>query len=192
MKTIAGFIIALFLTCALHAQQTQSWSRVTIYTDDAGLNQLSYAGIPVDHGEYKRGYSFTTDLSSSEIARVDALGFRYEVVIPDVRASSWVWTPAATRFATFLNTERFITFSCMESIEWVLRDECYSFPQISGGHPLFTYIVPRHSLHPPRSSTTHHYIVGSTIHQHIYSISAAWHDRQHYIVGRGLVAARYS
>lgn len=85
MKTFAGIIIALFLTCTLHAQQTQSWSRVTIYTDDAGLNQLSYAGIPVDHGEYKRGYSFTTDLSSSEIARVDELGFRYEVVIPDVQ-----------------------------------------------------------------------------------------------------------
>lgn len=66
--------------------QSLTYSRVKIYTDDAGMNQLSMAGIAVDHGTYRPGYSFTTDLSSEEIERVRDLGFNYVIEIPDVEA----------------------------------------------------------------------------------------------------------
>ncbi len=74
-----------FFTLAVSAQQT-TYSRVRIYTNDAGMNQLALAGITIDHGEYKQGHSFTTDLSSIEIARVQQLGFNYEILIEDVQA----------------------------------------------------------------------------------------------------------
>lgn len=82
MKFLYTALFCLF-TFALTAQ-TETYSRVKIYTNDAGLNQLATAGIPVDHGTYKPGYSFTTDLSETEIERVHALGFNYVVEIPDV------------------------------------------------------------------------------------------------------------
>src|ERR1044071_2981297 len=70
---------------AISAQQV-TYSRVKIFTDDAGLNQLANAGIAIDHGEYRKGCCFTTDLSSDEITRIHDLGFNYTVEIPDVQA----------------------------------------------------------------------------------------------------------
>lgn len=68
------------------AAQQLTYSRVKIFTDDAGLNQLANAGIAIDHGEYRKGCCFTTDLSSDEITRIHNLGFNYTVEIPDVQA----------------------------------------------------------------------------------------------------------
>ncbi len=82
MKFFYTGILCLF-TFVLSAQDV-TYSRVKIYTDDAGMNQLAIAGITIDHGTYKPGYSFTTDLSSEEIQRVNALGFNYVIEIPDV------------------------------------------------------------------------------------------------------------
>lgn len=84
MKFLVSGILCLF-TAALCAQQL-SYSRVKIYTDEAGMNQLSYAGIAVDHGEFRPGCCFTTDLSSDEITRVRELGFNYVIEIPDVQS----------------------------------------------------------------------------------------------------------
>lgn len=84
MKFLFSGIICLF-ALSLSAQQP-TYSRVKIFTDDAGLNQLSFAGIPVDHGEYRHGCCFTTDLSEDEIQRVRNLGFNYTIEIPDVQS----------------------------------------------------------------------------------------------------------
>jgi carboxypeptidase T len=84
MKFLCTALFCLF-TFVLQAQDI-TYSRVKIYTDDAGMNQLALAGITIDHGVYKASYSFTTDLSSEEIERVRDLGFNYVVEIPDVQA----------------------------------------------------------------------------------------------------------
>ncbi len=83
-KQLFLFVIAPFISIFLHAQQP-AYSRVKIYTDDAGMSQLSAAGIAVDHGEYKRGCCFTTDLSLAEFQKVQQLGFGYQVLIADVQ-----------------------------------------------------------------------------------------------------------
>ncbi|MGL5889452.1 MAG: hypothetical protein ACRC3B_06180, partial [Bacteroidia bacterium] len=85
MKNIFLFICFLCFAGILNAQ-TPEWSRVRIYTGERGLVQLSQAGICVDHGELKKGYSLTTDLSREEIAKVAAMGFTYDIVIADVQA----------------------------------------------------------------------------------------------------------
>ncbi|MFN8715171.1 MAG: M14 family zinc carboxypeptidase [Bacteroidota bacterium] len=85
MNKILLFICFLIFSGTLNAQ-TPEWSRVRIYTGEYGLVRLSQAGICVDHGELKKGYSLTTDLSREEIAKVAALGFTYDVVIADVQA----------------------------------------------------------------------------------------------------------
>lgn len=77
--------LLLLFTITISAQQAE-YSRVKIYTSDAGMNQLALAGITIDHGEYKQGCCFTTDLSAAEISRVQSLGFNYEILIDDVQA----------------------------------------------------------------------------------------------------------
>lgn len=77
--------LLLLFTLAISAQQAE-YSRVKIYTSSAGMNQLALAGITIDHGEYKPGCCFTTDLSANEISRVQQLGFNYEILIDDVEA----------------------------------------------------------------------------------------------------------
>lgn len=85
MKLLLSGLLCLF-AFALTAQDA-TYSRVKIYiSSDADLNQLAIAGITVDHGEYRPGYSFTTDLSAEEIQSVRNLGFNYVVEIPDVQA----------------------------------------------------------------------------------------------------------
>lgn len=83
MKFLFTGIFSLFFL-AISAQQP-TYSRVKIFTDEAGMNQLAYAGITVDHGEFRPGCCFTTDLSADEIARVHNLGFNYVVLIPNVQ-----------------------------------------------------------------------------------------------------------
>jgi len=80
----------LFCTIALSIAQisfaqSQKYSRVKVFTDDAGMVRLAQAGIAADHGEYKHGYSFTTDFSEAEFQKIKQLGFSYEVLIPDVQ-----------------------------------------------------------------------------------------------------------
>jgi hypothetical protein len=84
MRTLFTVIAAILTLCSI-AQN--NYSRIKIYvSQDAGMQQLAAAGIAVDHGEYRRGCCFTTDLSQQEIQKISTLGFNYDVVIPDVKA----------------------------------------------------------------------------------------------------------
>jgi carboxypeptidase T len=84
MKKHLLFLAACFLFVFASAQ-APAYSRVRIYTDDAGMARLAGAGIAIDHGEYKRGCCFTTDLSAAEFLEVQRLGFTYEVIVDDVQ-----------------------------------------------------------------------------------------------------------
>ena len=58
-----------------HAQivETQKYSRIRIFTDEAGMQRLNDLGIAADHGQYRRGAYFETDLSATEINKVQQL-----------------------------------------------------------------------------------------------------------------------
>ncbi|MES2389132.1 MAG: M14 family zinc carboxypeptidase [Bacteroidota bacterium] len=60
------------------------YQRIVIYTGEAGIKRLVKAGVAMDHGLRKKGYSFTGEFSESEVALIKASGLRYEVLVKDV------------------------------------------------------------------------------------------------------------
>ena len=82
LRTLFATIMLVFSSAAI--AQTEKFSRVKIYTNAAGLNQLAELGVCVDHGENKPGYWYCSDFSESEIEIIRTHGFSYEIIIPDV------------------------------------------------------------------------------------------------------------
>ena len=80
MKFNLSLLFALFCFC-LNAQKYQ---RVKIHLQNQNINRLAQLGIAVDHGEYKKGIHFISDLSIDEIEKVKNNGFNYQVLIQDV------------------------------------------------------------------------------------------------------------
>ncbi len=78
-------IFSVFIITNLTAQNAK-YSRVKIFTGDAGMSKLTKLGIETDHGDYRRNVWFISDFSAIEIAKIDAAGFKYEVIIDDVGA----------------------------------------------------------------------------------------------------------
>lgn len=66
--------------------QVQKYHRVKVETGKDGLEQMSKKGIAVDHGEYKKGESFTGEFSQSEIELLKQTGLKYTVLINDMTA----------------------------------------------------------------------------------------------------------
>ena len=81
MKTFLLSISILFW-CAFAS--AQKFSKVKIYTDAIGLQQLADEGIPVDHGIWKENTFFISDFSDEEIERIHSFGFQTEILIDDV------------------------------------------------------------------------------------------------------------
>jgi hypothetical protein len=77
-------IVFLFMAVKGFAQNPELYHRVKINTGKDGLGKLARAGIAVDHGTYKKGIYFITDLSESEIQAVKQAGLTYTVLIEDV------------------------------------------------------------------------------------------------------------
>ena len=80
-KLILSFTLILFIT-GLNAQQ--KYSRVKIFATNAELAQIGQLGLAIDHGERKQNTWLITDLSASEIQKLQANGFSYEIQIDDV------------------------------------------------------------------------------------------------------------
>ncbi|MDW8302399.1 MAG: M14 family zinc carboxypeptidase [Bacteroidia bacterium] len=74
-----GAILLVYLNFGLVAQER--YARVRIYAD---LKTLASLGIDVEHGEYRKGYAFTTDLSDSEIDKLKQNDIPHQILIPDV------------------------------------------------------------------------------------------------------------
>ena len=79
-------ILTLYFLLILSNSFSQNYSKIKIYTDSKGLQQLAELGIPVDHGEWKKDYSFTSDFSKDEIDVIANNGFLFDVIIDDVKA----------------------------------------------------------------------------------------------------------
>ncbi len=83
MKRFTTFAIVLLLATVTIAQQ-ETYSRIKINAGDEQLIQLAATGIDITEGTLKRGQFLVTELSGSEIGKVDGLGLDYEVLIEDV------------------------------------------------------------------------------------------------------------
>ena len=75
-------ILTLVTIPLIHAQ---NYSKVKIYSDEAGLHKLAGLGVPVDHGIRKQNTFFISDFSSDEIKTIAQNGFQYEILIKDVK-----------------------------------------------------------------------------------------------------------
>jgi carboxypeptidase T len=84
MKKLATIIAIVGFACASFAQQR--YSKVKIFTDSEGLSQLATLGLAVDHGKVKHNTFFISDFSETDIEKMSANGFEYEILIEDVKA----------------------------------------------------------------------------------------------------------
>lgn len=84
MKNFLCSLVLILFANILTAQN--QYSKVKIYTDDAGLQQLIQLGVGIDHGERRKGEFFISDFASSDIAIMEAHNFDYDILIEDVVA----------------------------------------------------------------------------------------------------------
>jgi carboxypeptidase T len=87
MKKLYLILIALFsiISSQIFAQNDlEKYSKVKILLDGKSMSEVASLEIAVDHGEYVKGESFTTELSASEIEILKQHGIRYEIIIDDV------------------------------------------------------------------------------------------------------------
>jgi len=82
MKQILLYFSLIIGTTAF----SQNYSKVKIYTDAAGLAELSQMGLAVDHGDWKQNSFFIGDFSEADLVILENSNFEYEVVIEDVKA----------------------------------------------------------------------------------------------------------
>ena len=81
MKMIV--LLALMLISA--TSYSQNYSKVKIYTNEIGLQQLAQLGLPVDHGIYKKDHFIISDFSESEIELLASTGTMFDILIEDVK-----------------------------------------------------------------------------------------------------------
>ena len=79
MKRLLTFSI-LFCLTQIYAQD---YSKIKIYINSEGLQRLAELGLPIDHGEWKKDYSFTSDFSAEEIEVIASNGFLFDVIHQD-------------------------------------------------------------------------------------------------------------
>lgn len=79
------FFVFLLLNGA-YAQKQETYRRVRIKLEGKDLALLGQAGIDLSEGIFKAGESLQTDLSVTNIARIEAAGFEVETLINDVAA----------------------------------------------------------------------------------------------------------
>jgi carboxypeptidase T len=84
MKKILFLTLAMIFIATIGFSQNEKYSRIKIYTDDNGMLKLASLGIPLDNGQIKKGYSYVTELSQSDIKIVTTSGFKYDVLIDDM------------------------------------------------------------------------------------------------------------
>ena len=129
-------ILFLALTCFAYGQQ-QKYSRAKIYLDsnEKSLKHLAMLGLPVDHGESKKGVYFISDFSEKEISIAKQNGYQVEIIIDNV---SEYYVNRNKK--TILNQEKKLSQStnCNSPTTAVIQTPSYFHLGSMGGH--FTYI----------------------------------------------------
>lgn len=83
MKKI--LLSACYVLCCFVLFGQLNYSRVKIYTNSKGLQQLAELGVTVDHGIHKKDIFFISDFSENEIEILKTNNFQYEILIEDVK-----------------------------------------------------------------------------------------------------------
>lgn len=84
---LPAIVLSVFfvLSLSVASAQQQRYDRVQVNLDASHtIADLAALGIEADHGQFRKGISLTTDLSASEVQRIAAAGFSYQVLIQDV------------------------------------------------------------------------------------------------------------
>lgn len=76
-------LLALLFVSA--TSYSQNYSKVKIYTNQIGLQQLAELGLPVDHGIHKKNHFVITDFSENEIDILASTGVMFDILIDDVK-----------------------------------------------------------------------------------------------------------
>lgn len=85
MRLLSLFIITLACSSFLLGQAGEGVHRVKIYYSDADqLTRLQEAGVGIDHGRHKLGYSFESDFSERELQVIAGQGLAYDITIKHV------------------------------------------------------------------------------------------------------------
>ena len=81
------FTLLLFSFFATNTfAQQQKYYRVQLLTNEKGLQSLQASGVTIDHGDFKKGVSFTSDFSEHELSIIKHSGIPYKVLIEDLSA----------------------------------------------------------------------------------------------------------
>lgn len=67
------------------SRDKMSYSRVKVFLGEKTIRDLGQLGIPVDHGQVKKGVFIISDYSERAIRKIDTAGFRYNILIDDVQ-----------------------------------------------------------------------------------------------------------
>jgi len=88
MKT--NLLLTLFLFsifCAAQESNSNTYHRAKIYYQtESDFNKLEQIGVPLDHGNHKKGVYFESDFSQSEINQAKNIGYNVEITINDVKS----------------------------------------------------------------------------------------------------------
>ncbi len=82
-------LFLFFLVSFLSISQTKTtFSKAKItYNTPKNFQKLAKAGIPIDHGQHKKGVFIISDFSNTEIEKAKKLGFQVDILIPDLEAN---------------------------------------------------------------------------------------------------------
>jgi len=88
MKTNLLLTFFLFsIICAAQESNSNTYHRAKIYYQtESDFNKLEQIGIPLDHGNHKKGVYFESDFSQSEINQAKNIGYNVEITINDVKS----------------------------------------------------------------------------------------------------------
>ena len=79
-----------FLCCIISFQiafgQQPKYAQVKVYTNEVGIAKLAALGLPVDHGEFKKGAYFIGDFSESDLQILKEANLTYEILHADLAA----------------------------------------------------------------------------------------------------------
>jgi carboxypeptidase T len=87
MQKFFTFFFLTLITLQLSAQTNTIYHRAAVSLEGKNIAELGAVGIEIEHGDYQKGRSFTTDFSEKEISTLRNAGFEVNILIEDV--STW-------------------------------------------------------------------------------------------------------
>lgn len=100
MKTLYKIVLFTFFISSVFAQQ-EKYSKVKIWLINKSTAELASLGIDINEGNYRPGVWFITEVSQTELNKIQQGGYKTDVLINDIKAYREVQTPSPKRTAVF-------------------------------------------------------------------------------------------